>query len=82
MKQLLKEFKNMDHSILCLIKQGVNYSFILSIISSIILLIYDYILQKPLVYYIGLSLFKTSIFFMVGFIICGFAFQRISKELK
>ena len=82
MRQLLLELKEMDHSILGLMKSGIRLSFGLSILSILILLTYDFIYTIPFVYQIGLSLFKTSLFFIVGFVICAFAFSRIQKEIK
>ena len=82
MRQLLLEFKEMDHSILGLMKSGIGLSFCLSILSILILLTYDFVYTIPFVYYIGVSLFKTSLFFVVGFIICAFAFSKIQKEIK
>lgn len=82
MNQLLIELKKMDKPTLSLMKSGVKFSFLVCLISSFILLTYDFIYASPAVYYIGLSLFKTSLFFMVAFIICGFAFSKIKGELK
>lgn len=82
MKQVLLEFKKFEPAILLLMKSGIRYSSYISIISILILLTYDFIYAVPIVYYIGISLFRTSLFFIVGFIICGFAFNKIKRELK
>ena len=82
MKQLLLEFQKMDNNIIHIVKSGIKFSFLINIIATLILLTYDFIYTLPIVYHIGLSLFKTSLFFMVGFIICGLAFQRIKSDLK
>lgn len=82
MRQLLLEFKEMDHSISGLMKSGIKVSFCLSILSILILLTYDFVYTVPFVYQIGFSLFKTSLFFIVGFVICAFAFSRIQREIK
>ena len=82
MHQLLLEFKEMDRSISGLMNSGIRFSFCLSILSILILLTYDFIYTIPFVYYIGFSLFKASLFFMVGFIICAFAFSKIQREIK
>ncbi len=81
MKQILLEMKKMDHSITTLMKSGIHFSFGISMIAILILLTYDFLYSIPSVYYIGISLFRTSLFFMVGFIICAFAFQKIMKEV-
>ena len=82
MRQLLLEFKEMYHSISGLMKSGIKVSFCLSILSILILLTYDFVYTVPFVYQIGFSLFKTSLFFIVGFVICAFAFSRIQREIK
>ncbi len=82
MNQLLIEFKEMNSSILKLMKSGLKFSFVFNIFSTLILLTYDFGFAYPILYNTGISLFKTSLFFMVGFIICGFAFNKIYKELS
>lgn len=82
MNQLLLEFKKIDSSILSLMKSGIRFSFIINIIADLILLTYDFVITSPTVYYIGISLFKSSLFFIVGFVICAFAFNRIKSETK
>ncbi|MCI9038344.1 MAG: hypothetical protein HFJ29_00440 [Clostridia bacterium] len=82
MRQLLLEFKEMDHSILNLMKSGIKFSFCLSILSILVLLTYDFVYTIPFVYDIGFSLFKTSLFFIVGFVVFAFAFSKIQKEIK
>ena len=82
MKELLMEFKKIDHSIISLMKSGIRFSFGIIVIATIILLTYDFIYTLPLVYYIGLSLFKTGLFFIDGIIIGAFAFNRIMRDLK
>ena len=82
MKQLLLEFKKIEPSILLLMKSGLKFSFCINIFANLILLTYDFVYISPQIYYIGISLFRTSLFFMVGFIICGFAFSEIKREIK
>ncbi len=81
MKQLFMEFKKMDHSIIALVKSGIKFCFGILVVAAIILLAYDLAYSLPLVYYIGISLFKTSLFFMACFIICGIAFNKIKVDL-
>lgn len=82
MKQILLEFKNLDNTIINLMKSGIKFSFSLIILASIILLTYDFLFTYPTIYYIGFSLFKTSLFFMAGFVISGFAFNKIKTEIS
>ena len=81
MKQLLREFKNMDAKIVNIIKTGIKFSFGISIIASLILLTYDFLYTVPITYYIGISLFRTSLFFISFFIICGLSFHKIKLDL-
>ena len=82
MKQILLEFKNLDNTIINLMRSGIKFSFLLIIFASIILLIYDFLFTHPIIYYVGFSLFKTSLFFMAGFVIFAFAFNKIKAEIS
>ena len=82
MRSILLEFKNLDNTIINLMKSGIKFSFLLIIFASIILLTYDFLFTYPIIYYAGFSLFKTSLFFMVGFVIFGFAFNKIKAEIS
>ena len=82
MKQILLEFKNLDNTIINLMRSGIKFSFLLIIFASIILLIYDFLITYPIIYYVGFSLFKTSLFFMAGFVIFAFAFNKIKAEIS
>ena len=82
MKLLLTEFKKIDTSIINLMKSGIAFSFAILLISCLILLVYDFIYSSPFVYYFGISLFKAGLYFIVGFIIYAFAFNKIKSDLK
>lgn len=82
MKQILLEFKNLDNTIINLMRSGIKFSFLLIIFASIILLTYDFLFTYPIIYYAGFSLFKTSLFFMAGFVIFAFAFNKIKAEIS
>ena len=82
MRSILLEFKNLDNTIINLMKSGIKFSFLLIIFASIILLTYDFLFTYPIIYYAGFSLFKTSLFFMVVFVIFGFAFNKIKAEIS
>ncbi len=81
MKQILLEFKNMDDAIISLMKYGIKFSFGFTLFSSLVLLIYDFLFTYPIIYYIGFSLFKTSLFFIASFIAFSFAFNQIKKDV-
>lgn len=82
MNRIIAEFKKLDKTIFNLMKSGIQYNFGLLLISCFILLTYDFIYTSPLIYYIGISLFRASLFFIVGFIICSISFNKIKKDLK
>ena len=81
MKQLLMEFKKIDENIVHIIKSGIKFTFGMNVIAAVILLIYESMFTLPILYYIGISLFKTSLFLMVGVVICGLAFHKIKLDL-
>lgn len=81
MKQILLEFKNIDNTIISLMKSGIKFSFLLIIFASMILLTYDFLFTYPIIYYAGFSLFKTSLFFMAGFVIFALAFNKMKQEI-
>lgn len=74
-------FNNLEKTTLSIMKNGVKFCFSISIISSFLLLTYVFILKEPNIFYIGLGLFKLSLFFLIDFIICGFVVDNIKKQL-
>jgi uncharacterized membrane protein len=78
---IIKNIKKIDKKILKIVKTGLTWSFVFCLIASYVLVIYA-IMGEPNAYYIGLSLFKSGLFFIVGFIICGVAFNRIMNDYK
>ncbi len=81
MKQLLISFQKIDEHIIQLIKSGLKFTFGINLIATFILLIYDFFYTSPMIFYIGISLFKASLFFIITVIICGLAFQKIKTDL-
>jgi len=55
-----------------------KYIFIIAII---ILLTYNFFFAYPIIYYIGLTLFRLSLIFGIEFIICGFITDGIKKQI-
>ncbi len=82
MKKILLEFKKLDAKIVNIIKAGIKFSFGISILSCLILLTYDFLYSAPITYHIGISLFRTSLFFICFFIICGLSFNKIKLDLR
>ena len=80
-QKVVNSFKNIDKDIIKIMKNGIKYCFFISIIASFILLFYNYFKLSPIIYYIGLAIFKLSLTFIVEFIICAFSIDLIKKQL-
>ena len=78
MKKIIEEVKNFDKSILEVMKSGIKFSFIFCLFSTLVLSIYKAI-HIPKLFYTGISLFQSSLFFLVAFIAYGFVFNRVKK---
>ena len=78
---LINSFKNLDELTYKIMKNGFKFCFIICLISTTILFLYNLILSSPIWYYIGLSLLKLSLSFAIYFIICGLVVDSIKKEI-
>ena len=81
MKKILESFKNLEKLTYKIMKNGFKFCFILTLISIIILLTYEFVFTIPNLYYIGISLFRLSLIFAIEFIVCGFVVDGIKKQL-
>ncbi len=75
------KINNLEKDITKIMKNGLNFSFGICLFSILILVTYQSFFAIPDLYYIGLILFKTSLTFIIQFIICGFAFDTIKKQM-
>ena len=80
-KTIKDKIKNLEVSIKKVVKAGCLFSFDICIFSAILLLTYEIFYHSPNLYYIGLSLLKSGLMFIVFFIICGFTFDTIKKQM-
>lgn len=80
--QILNLVKNFDKNVSKLVKYGFLFCFILCIFSCLILFTYELFFSLPILFYIGYTLFKSSLMFAVTFFICGISFDKIKKELN
>ena len=80
-KSIFSNFKNLEDITYKIMKKGFFFCFILAIIATIILFTYKVLPLSPIIYYIGFALFKLSIYFVIEFIVCGFAVDSIKKQL-
>lgn len=81
MKLILENFNKMNSSIYKVCINGLKFCFILMLLSCFVLVQYHTILN-PNLFYIGMSLAKSTLFFISFFIICAFAIDFIRKDLK
>ena len=77
---IFNHIKNLDKKIIKIMKSGIIFSFYFCIFASIILVTYNFY-KTPLLFHIGISLFQSGLFFIVSFVIYGFAFNKISNEI-
>ena len=78
-KQVTNMFKNMDKKILIFMEKGITLSSLFCIIGILFLLVYK---NSYITYDLvegSIILFRTSLFFVVQFFICGIAMDKISK---
>lgn len=78
---IINSFKNLDKLVKKIMKIGLKFCSILGMISLIILVTYNLSFTVPIVFTIGLILFKLSLTFGIEFVICGFVADRIKKQL-
>lgn len=65
-----------------IMKLGFTFSMFVLIISGLILCTYELFYSSPILYYVGLSLFKLSLIYFVTFLCFGFAFNKMIEEMN
>lgn len=78
-KQFIDNFKNIDRKISKIMKYGLAFCFILSILACSLLITYLSFSANLLLFDIGIILFKFSLTLAVEFIICGYAVDIIFR---
>ena len=81
-KKVMDNIKNIDKKIKKIMISGLNFSFIICIISCMISLYYISNPISHILYNSGILLFKTGLTFASAFFVCGFAIDNIKKELE
>ena len=81
LKTFFDTLKNLDKLTFKIMKNGLKFCFAICILSTLILLFYNFFALSPLTYYIGLSLFRISIIFSIEFIICGLVADGIKNGI-
>ena len=77
---LVITIRGLDLKISKIMKNGFKVSLILMLFSCYILIAY-HLANIPNLFYMGISLFKTSLSFGVAFFIFGISFNKIKKEI-
>lgn len=81
LKKVFENFKNLDKLTSKIMNYGLKFCFVVCLISVLVLFTYSFAFASPLIYYIGISLFKISLILGIEFIICGFVVDGIKKQL-
>lgn len=79
MKLVFSRMKNLNSSIKRVLYNGLKFCLVLALISTFLLSLYHTILNLDL-FYIGISLLKSSLFFAVFFVISAIAFDTIKND--
>lgn len=79
--EIINKFKTLDTKIKKIMKYGFCASLLVSLIATLVLYTYHSLFTTPLLFTVGTILFKTSIMLFADFIICGFAFDTIQKQM-
>ena len=80
-KELINNIKSIDKKILGIMISGLKFSFIICVISCAIALYYISNPISHIVYNSGIILFKTGLTFASAFFVCGFAIDKIKKQI-
>lgn len=76
----INHYKHFDKKILHILKIGLETSFIICIISALILLTYILFFTYPIVYYMGLLCFLLGLNFAISFIISATIIDNFKKQ--
>lgn len=80
-KKIFNMYKEFEKITIKILNNGLKFCFVLSFFSSIVLLYYILIFQTPILFYIGINIFRLSLIFAAEFIICSFVADGIKKQL-
>lgn len=78
-QKIMNLFKNVNKKILEIMKKGLQFSFLICIIATIILCIYLLIYTDSFLYFLGLTTFKLGLIIGIEFIICGLSVDAITS---
>lgn len=79
-KLLIQNYKNLDKKILHILKIGLSSSFIICLVSAMVLFTYMFFFTYPIIYYIGILGVVLGLNFAVSFIISATIIDDVKKE--
>lgn len=79
MQKMISELKNLDKDTFKIMKYGLFFCSLITLISVVILLTYIF-LGSSFLYHLGITLIKSSFTFAVEFVICGIVVDFIRKN--
>lgn len=79
-KLLIQNYKNLDKKILHILKIGLSSSFIICLVSAMVLIAYMFFFTYPIIYYIGILGVVLGLNFAVSFIISATIIDDVKKE--
>lgn len=79
-KFLMAKISNIDKSIKSLVKQGSFLCLNILFIATLLLFTYETFYSSPILYSVGLLVFRIGIIYLCTFWVCGFAFSEFKKE--
>lgn len=80
-RKILDSYKKLDKLTYKILKYGLQFCFMMCMVSVLILFSYKSFLTVPFLYYIGISVFRLSIIFGIEFIICALVVDSIKKQV-
>ena len=79
-KILIQNFRNLDKKISHILKIGHSFSFIVCLLSAMVLLTYMLFSTYPIIYYIGILGIVLGLNFAMSFIISATIIDDVKKE--
>ena len=74
-------FKNFDKKNKKILQYGINFCFIITIISILILITYLFFKHEYIIYKIGILLFQLSTYYFIYFIASAITIDSLQKNL-
>lgn len=78
---IINNFENLDNLAKKIMKNGLNFCYILAAIALVLLITYNLSFTIPILFSIGFIMFKLSLIFGVEFIICGLVVDKIKAGI-